>query len=30
MFGGAFDPPHRAHRTLAETALSQLDLDVLH
>lgn len=30
MFGGAFDPPHRAHRTLAETALSQLGLDVLH
>ncbi|RZI77063.1 MAG: nicotinate-nicotinamide nucleotide adenylyltransferase, partial [Rubrivivax sp.] len=30
MFGGAFDPPHRAHRALAETALDQLDLDVLH
>jgi nicotinate-nucleotide adenylyltransferase len=30
MFGGAFDPPHRAHRTLAETALTQLGLDVLH
>jgi len=30
MFGGAFDPPHRAHRTLAETALNQLGLDVLH
>ncbi len=30
MFGGAFDPPHRAHRALAETALDQLELDVLH
>lgn len=30
MFGGAFDPPHWAHRALAETALNQLDLDVLH
>ncbi len=30
MFGGAFDPPHWAHRTLAETALAQLELDVLH
>lgn len=30
MFGGAFDPPHWAHRALAETALSQLGLDVLH
>ena len=30
MFGGAFDPPHWAHRTLAEVALSQLGLDVLH
>lgn len=30
MFGGAFDPPHWAHRTLAEAALSQLGLDVLH
>lgn len=30
MFGGAFDPPHRAHRALAETALEQLELDVLH
>ena len=30
MFGGAFDPPHRAHRTLAEAALTQLGLDVLH
>lgn len=30
MFGGAFDPPHAAHRALAEAALSQLKLDVLH
>ncbi len=30
MFGGAFDPPHWAHRALAETALSQLGLQVLH
>lgn len=30
MFGGAFDPPHAAHRALAETALTQLGLDVLH
>ncbi|WP_231943245.1 nicotinate (nicotinamide) nucleotide adenylyltransferase [Hydrogenophaga crassostreae] len=30
MFGGAFDPPHLAHRELAEVALAQLGLDVLH
>lgn len=30
MFGGSFDPPHWAHRALAEVALSQLQLDVLH
>lgn len=30
MFGGAFDPPHWAHRALAEVALQQLELDVLH
>ena len=30
MFGGAFDPPHVAHRELAEVALTQLGLDVLH
>lgn len=30
MFGGAFDPPHWAHRALAEVALRQLELDVLH
>lgn len=29
MFGGAFDPPHRAHRALAEAALDQLGLDLL-
>ncbi len=30
MFGGAFDPPHTAHRALAQAALDQLRLDVLH
>lgn len=30
MFGGAFDPPHWAHRALAKVALEQLRLDVLH
>ncbi|TDQ43728.1 nicotinate (nicotinamide) nucleotide adenylyltransferase [Tepidicella xavieri] len=30
MFGGAFDPPHWAHRALAEAALAQLDLHALH
>lgn len=30
IFGGAFDPPHWAHRALAEAALNQLGLDVLH
>ncbi|MGQ9724279.1 MAG: nicotinate (nicotinamide) nucleotide adenylyltransferase [Tepidimonas sp.] len=30
VFGGAFDPPHAAHRTLAEAALRQLALDVLY
>lgn len=30
IFGGAFDPPHLAHRALAETALAQLKLDELH
>lgn len=29
VFGGAFDPPHRAHRILAETALVQFALDEL-
>ena len=27
IFGGTFDPPHRAHLALAEQALDQLDLD---
>lgn len=30
MFGGAFDPPHRAHRELAARALAQLQLDRLY
>jgi nicotinate-nucleotide adenylyltransferase len=30
MFGGGFDPPHLAHRALAEAALDQLGLDALH
>ena len=30
VFGGAFDPPHLAHRALLETALHELKLDVLH
>lgn len=30
MFGGAFDPPHRAHVALAEAAVRQLQLDVLY
>lgn len=29
VFGGAFDPPHLAHRALAEAALRQLELDQL-
>ena len=29
VFGGAFDPPHRAHRVLAEAALAQFELDEL-
>ncbi|MEO6625410.1 MAG: nicotinate (nicotinamide) nucleotide adenylyltransferase [Burkholderiaceae bacterium] len=27
LFGGAFDPPHRAHRVLVEAALAELRLD---
>ena len=27
VFGGAFDPPHAAHRALVEAALDQLQLD---
>lgn len=30
IFGGAFDPPHRAHVALGETALAQLALNALH
>lgn len=30
MFGGAFDPPHRAHVALARAAVAQLALDRLH
>ena len=29
MFGGAFDPPHRAHEVLARCAVEQLQLDEL-
>jgi len=29
MFGGAFDPPHRAHVALARAAIEQLKLDCL-
>ncbi|MBA4328763.1 MAG: nicotinate (nicotinamide) nucleotide adenylyltransferase [Polaromonas sp.] len=29
MFGGSFDPPHRAHVALAQAAVAQLQLDVL-
>jgi nicotinate-nucleotide adenylyltransferase len=29
LFGGAFDPPHRAHVLLAEAAVRQLQLDEL-
>ena len=30
LFGGAFDPPHRAHRALAAAAIRDLGLDRLH
>jgi nicotinate-nucleotide adenylyltransferase len=30
MFGGAFDPPHRAHAALARAAVQQLGLDRLY
>ena len=30
MFGGAFDPPHRAHLVLAQLAVEALELDELH
>ena len=29
VFGGAFDPPHQAHRAVVEAALDQLQLDQL-
>jgi len=29
VFGGAFDPPHLAHRTLLKTALTELKLDAM-
>ena len=29
MFGGSFDPPHRAHVALAQAAVTQLQLDTL-
>lgn len=30
VFGGAFDPPHNAHIALAQAALAQFGLDLLH
>jgi nicotinate-nucleotide adenylyltransferase len=30
MYGGAFDPPHLGHTALAQAAVAQLKLDVLH
>lgn len=30
LFGGAFDPPHNAHRALVDTAQRSLQLDRLH
>jgi nicotinate-nucleotide adenylyltransferase len=30
IYGGAFDPPHRAHVNLAEAALAQFKFDELH
>ena len=30
LYGGAFDPPHRTHMALAQVAIEQLQLDVLH
>jgi nicotinate-nucleotide adenylyltransferase len=30
LFGGAFDPPHRTHVALAQAAIAQLQLDILH
>ena len=30
VFGGSFDPPHKAHIALAQSAISELALDSLH
>lgn len=30
IYGGAFDPPHRAHINLAESALAQFKFDQMH
>ena len=30
VFGGAFDPPHKAHIALAQAAVAHLSLDTLH
>ena len=30
VFGGAFDPPHKAHVALAQAAVAHLSLDMLH
>lgn len=30
VFGGAFDPPHRAHVALAQAAVEQFNLNALH
>jgi nicotinate-nucleotide adenylyltransferase len=30
VFGGSFDPPHKAHVALAKAALEQFELNVLH
>lgn len=30
IYGGAFDPPHKAHVALAKAAIEQLNLDSLH
>ncbi len=30
IYGGAFDPPHRAHINLAESALAQFKFDEMH
>ena len=30
IFGGAFDPPHKAHIALAQTAINELELDSLY